>query len=409
MPDDLTKQDDLLNHDGLSERAPFVIEHRQEERGQGGTFRPSARLVLTNRVRTSGLWRSLTPEDFKTLLLLFTYVSPNGWCRPTLPELAEAMEVSHGKAKGRMERLVRTSWQGQPLATLLARPDGLDAYLPGRRLVDHEEIAEPEPPQAAPLRTPGREAVVAYSRARYAKTREEVERQIGEMMGWTPPDFAGEDPAVAEGKRRAFQALTDAGCPRGRRWTCWGASTWGRWSGRSPGCRAAVPRTPPGSWPPPLRGTMTGRRERGARRQPSAPEGHRSRASGTTSRGTVSKEAGWHPVPVRLVDEVMPDLRDTELRVLLVVLRQTWGWRADRLAGSGAHKRRDWLSHRQLCRRTGRGSDAVSAAVASLTAAGLIVVEDGGGRPLAMPEERRRCLGRLYFRPGEMWTDGSVH
>lgn len=123
----------------------------------------------------------------------------------------------------------------------------------------------------------------------------------------------------------------------------------------------------------------------------------------------MSKEAGWHPVPVRLVDEVMPDLRDTELRVLLVVLRQTWGWRADRLAGSGAHKRRDWLSHRQLCRRTGRGSDAVSAAVASLTAAGLIVVEDGGGRPLAMPEERRRCLGRLYFRPGEMWTDGSVH
>ena len=214
MPDDLTKQDDLLNHDGVSERAPFVIEHRQEERGQGGTFRPSARLVLTDRVRTSGLWRALTPEDFKTLLLLFTYVSPNGWCRPTLPELAEAMEVSHGKAKGRMERLTQTSWQGQPLATLLARPDGLDAYLPGRRLVDHEEIAEPEPPQAAPLRTPGREAVAAYSRARYAKTREEVERQIGEMMGWTPPDFAGEDPAVAAGKRQAFKAMTDVGMPK---------------------------------------------------------------------------------------------------------------------------------------------------------------------------------------------------
>ena len=214
MPNDLTTQDDLLNHDGVSERAPFVIEHRQEERGQGGTFRPSARLVLTDRVRTSGLWRALTPEDFKTLLLLFTYVSPNGWCRPTLPELAEAMEVSHGKAKGRMERLTRTSWQGQPLATLLARPDGLDAYLPGRRLVDHVEIAEPEPSQAAPLRTPGREAVVAYSRARYAKTREEVERQIGEMMGWTPPDFAGDDPAVAEGKRQAFKAMTDVGMPK---------------------------------------------------------------------------------------------------------------------------------------------------------------------------------------------------
>ena len=206
--------DDLITHDGVPEQAPFVIEHRQEERGQGSTFCPSARLILTDRVRTSGLWRTLTPEDFKTLLLMFTYVSPNGWCRPTLPELAEAMEVSHGKARSRMERLIQTSWQGQPLATLLARPDGLDAYLPGRPLVAHENASEPEPPEATPLRTPGREAVVAYSRARYAKTREEVERQIGEMMGWTPPDFAGEDPAVAAGKRQAFKAMTDVGIPK---------------------------------------------------------------------------------------------------------------------------------------------------------------------------------------------------
>ena len=112
----------------------------------------------------------------------------------------------------------------------------------------------------------------------------------------------------------------------------------------------------------------------------------------------------WHPVPVRLVDEVMPHLRDTELRVLLVVLRQTWGWQASPLAGDWRHKRRDWISHRQLCRRTGRGSDAVSGAVASLTTAGLIVVEDAGGTSLATPEERRRCLGRLYFRPGELWA-----
>ena len=119
-------------------------------------------------------------------------------------------------------------------------------------------------------------------------------------------------------------------------------------------------------------------------------------------------KAAWHPVPVRLVDEVMPALRDTELRVLLVVLRQTWGWKVDRLASDErhknyGHKRRDWLSHRQLCRRTGRGSDAILGAVASLTASGLIVVEDAGGNELPTPEARRRCLGRLYFRPGEVW------
>ena len=113
--------------------------------------------------------------------------------------------------------------------------------------------------------------------------------------------------------------------------------------------------------------------------------------------------AAWFPLPVRLTDEIMPRLKDTELRVMLVVFRQTWGFLADPDDRSRGHKRRDWLSHRQLCRRTGRGSDAVSAAVASLTIAGLIVVEDASGTPMPTPEERRRCLGRLYFRPGDAW------
>jgi len=139
--------------------------------------------------------------------------------------------------------------------------------------------------------------------------------------------------------------------------------------------------------------------------------------------GQEEKLASWHPVPTRLVDTVMPRLRDTELRVLLIVLRQTWGWKVDRGAATDkaagirekatkkqvakrqVTKHRDWLSHRQLCRRAGRGSDAVSAAVASLTASGLIIVEDASGKPLTTPEERRRCLDRLYFRPGTMWLE----
>lgn len=62
--------------------APFIIEHRQED-STGSTFRPSARLILTERIRTSGLWRTLTPEDFANLLLILSFVTPHGWCRPT--------------------------------------------------------------------------------------------------------------------------------------------------------------------------------------------------------------------------------------------------------------------------------------------------------------------------------------
>ena len=173
---------------------------------------------------------------------------------------------------------------------------------------------------------------------------------------------------------------------------------------------------------PPLDTKALGRTQAGAgARQTTGAE----KITGNEQTGENGNFAPWHPVPVRLVDAVMPHLKDTELRVLLVVLRQTWGWKVDRTsvykdeAGtqsrtSGqassqqrvkhqATKCRDWLSHSQLCRRTGRGSDAVSAAVASLTASGLIIVEDAGGKPLATPEERRRCMGRLYFRPGTLW------
>ena len=117
--------------------------------------------------------------------------------------------------------------------------------------------------------------------------------------------------------------------------------------------------------------------------------------------------APWHPLPCRLTDEVLPRLKDTELRLMLVVLRQTWGWKADREGTDPRRKRRDWLSHRQLCRRTGRGSEAVSGAINGLVRAGWLVVEDAAGRALATPEERRRCLSRLYFRPGDVWTATS--
>lgn len=133
------------------------------------------------------------------------------------------------------------------------------------------------------------------------------------------------------------------------------------------------------------------------------------KATAEANRPGMNK-APWHPVPVRLVDEIMPALKDTELRVLLVVLRQTAGWRSDRLDPGGPRKRRDWLSHRQLCRRTGRGSGAVSAAVSSLVNTGLLVVEDGTGTLLNTPEERRRSLGRLYFRLGaalEIYGSGA--
>ena len=101
------------------------------------------------------------------------------------------------------------------------------------------------------------------------------------------------------------------------------------------------------------------------------------------------------PFPNRLVDEQMPNLSDTEWRIVCVLVRQTLGW----VEGvGGQRKKRDWLTHSQLRIRTGRESAAVSRAIQSLLAKQLILVEDSEGKTLLTPHQRQHNLGRLYFR-----------
>ena len=111
---------------------------------------------------------------------------------------------------------------------------------------------------------------------------------------------------------------------------------------------------------------------------------------------SIPLAGGTTPVPTALLDRVMPTLRDTELRVLLVVVRQTLGWQVGK--DPRLRKERDWLTQSQLMRRTGRASGAVARAVDTLVRRGLIDVLDKTERPLVTPAERRRCLGRLYYR-----------
>lgn len=119
----------------------------------------------------------------------------------------------------------------------------------------------------------------------------------------------------------------------------------------------------------------------------------------TSERTPVPFGGGFVPIPNALFDLVLPTLKDTELRVLLIVMRQTWGWRKSRTA----YVERDWISRALFCRRTGRASEAISGAVATLVEKELIAVEDTAGNSLATSEARRRHLGRLYYRPGDMW------
>lgn len=101
------------------------------------------------------------------------------------------------------------------------------------------------------------------------------------------------------------------------------------------------------------------------------------------------------PVPNVVLDQVLPKLRDTELRVLLVIVRATLGW-VDPL--TGGRKEREWLSSRQLRVKTGRESAAISQALDCLAKAQLILITDRNGQTVDTPAKRRRLRSKLCFR-----------
>jgi hypothetical protein len=202
-------------HDGLADSDfPFVIEQYKGDQGTGGSFLPAARLLLTPALRTSGLWSALPPDELRDLTLLMTFLSPNGRVQPTLPELAGAMQASHVQTRARMLRLSRRVWRGQPLVVELNRQSGLDAYLPGRNLLESHQVSETPAAAAQTVLTEpraGRDVLIAHSRARYATPRAEVEADIARRMGWGTPAFENDPPDVAEEKRELYDKLSEQG------------------------------------------------------------------------------------------------------------------------------------------------------------------------------------------------------
>src|SRR5580700_10492966 len=92
--------------------------------------------------------------------------------------------------------------------------------------------------------------------------------------------------------------------------------------------------------------------------------------------------------------ELMPKLRDTEWRVLSVVVRFTCGF-VDPYT-----KRRKLvakISHHQFKRWTGRESAAICRAIDILVRADLIEVRDSAGRRLNSSQSRRRSRTTLVY------------
>lgn len=169
--------------------APFEIRVEHRDVDARGYFRPQAHVAFAAPLREGGFLAALPPEALRDLLLLLSFVSPNGHCAPVLHQIAGAMRVSEGKARSRLRRLVDHRFAGRPLLVHGRTESGLEFFSPCPWLAPAREDARATRPDSSPLpiRAASREAVIEHSRATYGRPREEVERQIEDALGYQRP------------------------------------------------------------------------------------------------------------------------------------------------------------------------------------------------------------------------------
>lgn len=98
------------------------------------------------------------------------------------------------------------------------------------------------------------------------------------------------------------------------------------------------------------------------------------------------------PVPNGIFEQ-MKMLSGTELKALLMITRNTLGWK-DQLTGK--RKQRDWIAHRQFVERAGISDRSVTSAIQGLIDKRLIEATDRNNHPMDQPKDRQKCPQVFY-------------
>ncbi len=198
-------------------------------------FVPESLLVVTPALlRDCGLLALLSDRQARTLLAVLSLLTPDGRFEASAPAVARVLGTTGRGAEERLRELSRLEWRGgEGVVIEVAREQALPVWVPAPAVVSRTLLestpgeADPgsgppsrhaAPPEEAPSR---REQVYRHSRARYARTREEVEAQVLKLLGKDPETLAEQgrgaaedDPAEGTPEAAALQALLTYGVPR---------------------------------------------------------------------------------------------------------------------------------------------------------------------------------------------------
>jgi len=100
-------------------------------------------------------------------------------------------------------------------------------------------------------------------------------------------------------------------------------------------------------------------------------------------------------IPNEIINDWLPKLKESELKVVIIVARQTLGWIENPITGT--RKKEDWMTQKQLMKKTGLSNWAVSKATQSLVEKDLIEARDADSNILDTPK-KRQLVGRHHKR-----------
>jgi phage replication O-like protein O len=104
-------------------------------------------------------------------------------------------------------------------------------------------------------------------------------------------------------------------------------------------------------------------------------------------------ENNFTPTPNIIFDLLLKELSFSELKIILVIIRQTEGWINKK---TGKRKERDRVSRTQFIEKTGLSRRSISKAINSLSERSLIVITDKSGKNLNTSFQRQGKASMYY-------------
>ncbi|HAZ00589.1 MAG: hypothetical protein A2W90_04880 [Bacteroidetes bacterium GWF2_42_66] len=95
---------------------------------------------------------------------------------------------------------------------------------------------------------------------------------------------------------------------------------------------------------------------------------------------------GYTPIPNIIFDQQLKNIGSSELKILLVIIRQTYGW-VDKKTGK--RKEKDRISYTQFARKTGLSRKTISKGISLLSKKNLIKITDSSGYILNTTSNRQ--------------------